>query len=50
MARYSTSVSTPLPVTAAFAYMSDVTHFAQWDPGVKQAVRVAGKGWRGASS
>lgn len=28
----------------AFAYMSDVTHFADWDPGVKKAVRVAGDG------
>ena len=44
MARYITSVPTPLSPAAAFAYMSDVTHFVDWDPGTKRAVRVAGDG------
>lgn len=44
MARYITSVPTPLSPAAAFAYMSDVTHFVEWDPGTKRAVRVAGDG------
>ena len=44
MTRYSTSVATPLPAAEAFAYMSDVTHFVEWDPGVQQAVRVTGDG------
>ena len=42
MAHYVTSVATPLSVAESFAYMADVTHFAEWDPGVKRAVRVAG--------
>jgi len=44
MARYRTSVTTPLPPAEAFAYMSDVTRFVEWDPGVKKVVRVAGDG------
>lgn len=44
MARYVTSVRSPLSVTEAFAYMADVTRFAEWDPGVKRAVRVGGDG------
>ena len=44
MARYVTSVSTPLSPQAAFDYMSDVRHFAEWDPGVMRAVRVSGDG------
>lgn len=45
MARYVTTVAAPsLSPEAAFAYMADVTHFPEWDPGVKQAVRVAGDG------
>lgn len=40
MARYVTSVATPMAPAAAFAYMADVTHFVEWDPGVKRAVRV----------
>ena len=32
MARYVTSVATPLSVAEAFAYMADVTHFVEWDP------------------
>ncbi len=43
MARYVTSVETPLSPEAAFAFMADVTRFAEWDPGVKRAVRVRGE-------
>ncbi len=44
MARYVTSVATPLSAAKAFAYMADVTHFVEWDPGVKRVLRVAGDG------
>jgi carbon monoxide dehydrogenase subunit G len=44
MARYVTTVSTPMSAAEAFAYMADVTHFAEWDPGVKRVVRVGGEG------
>lgn len=40
MARYVTSVATPLSATEAFAYMADVTHFVEWGPGVKRVLRV----------
>jgi len=44
MARYVTSVATPMSAAEAFAYMADVTHFVEWDPGVKRARLVAGEG------
>jgi hypothetical protein len=44
MARYVTSVATPLSPAEAFGYMGDVTRFVEWDPGIKRAVRVAGDG------
>jgi len=44
MARYTTTVATPLSPAEAFAFMADVTRFAEWDPGVKRAVRVQGDG------
>ncbi len=44
MARYVTSVRSPLSAAEAFAYMADVTRFVEWDPGVKRAVRVGGDG------
>jgi carbon monoxide dehydrogenase subunit G len=44
MARYVTAVRTPLAVEEAFSYLADVTHFQEWDPGVKKARRVAGDG------
>ncbi len=44
MARYVTSVATPLPADEAFYYMADVTKFSEWDPGVKHVRRVAGDG------
>ena len=44
MARYVTSVATPLSSAEAFAYMADVSHFVEWDPGIKRVSRVAGDG------
>ena len=44
MAHYLTSASTPLSAADAFAYMADVTHFVEWDPGVKRVRRVSGDG------
>lgn len=42
MARYVARISSPLPKDEAFAYMADLTNFAQWDPGVTEAVQVEG--------
>ena len=36
MARYVVHVRTPMPPAEAFAYMADLTNFAEWDPGVEQ--------------
>lgn len=44
MARYIARVRTPMSVDEAFAYMSDLTNFAEWDPGVKESVQVEGSG------
>lgn len=44
MARYITTVATPLSAGEAFAYLSDVSRFPEWDPAVARAVRVAGDG------
>lgn len=44
MARYITSVTSSRSAAEAFAYMADVTHFVEWDPGVKRVLRVAGDG------
>ena len=40
MARYTTSVQTPQPVEEAFAYLSDFSTTAEWDPGVVEAERL----------
>jgi hypothetical protein len=45
MAHYVTSVATPRSAADAFAYMADIRHFAEWDPGVKRVLRVAGDGF-----
>ncbi|MCB9507690.1 MAG: SRPBCC family protein [Myxococcales bacterium] len=45
MARYTTTIATPLSVDGAFSFMRDITRFAEWDPGVKRARRVRGDGW-----
>jgi hypothetical protein len=44
MARYQTRVRTHWAPTRAFAYMSDLENFDEWDPGTKQATRVEGDG------
>jgi carbon monoxide dehydrogenase subunit G len=44
MARYVVTVRTPRTPQAAFAFMSDLRNFAEWDPGVKRVTQVAGSG------
>lgn len=44
MARYRMSIRTDLPASEAFAYMADLTNFAEWDPGVSSAEQVSGQG------
>ena len=44
MARYQTRVKTPLGAAEAFDYVADLTNFAEWDPGVRRSVQVAGEG------
>jgi hypothetical protein len=44
MARYVMSVRTPMPPRDAFAYLSDLANFDDWDPGVSRAEQVAGDG------
>jgi carbon monoxide dehydrogenase subunit G len=44
MAKYVTTVRTPMSPEDAFAYMADLTNFEQWDPGVQKAGQVVGDG------
>jgi carbon monoxide dehydrogenase subunit G len=44
MARFVTRIHSPLPADEAFAFMADLTNFAQWDPGVSRAEQVEGDG------
>ena len=44
MARYVVSVSTDLSPGEAFAYMADLSNFAEWDPGVDTVEQVEGDG------
>lgn len=44
MARYVTSVHTPMEAAEAFAYLADLSNLAEWDPGVSRARKVAGEG------
>jgi carbon monoxide dehydrogenase subunit G len=44
MARYVTKVRTARFAEDAFAYMSDLRNFAQWDPGVKAVTQAEGDG------
>jgi carbon monoxide dehydrogenase subunit G len=44
MARYSTTVRSPLSPHDAFAYMADLRNFERWDPGVTGVVQVTGDG------
>ena len=44
MPKYQTVVLTPWSPDRAFAYLSDLCHFADWDPGVKRSVQIDGGG------
>ncbi len=44
MARYVVRVRTLMPPAEAFAYMADLTNFAEWDPGVDRVEQVDGNG------
>lgn len=44
MPHYRTAVRTPWSPQQAFDYLSDLEHFAEWDPGVKRSVQVSGDG------
>ena len=44
MARFVVHVRTPMPHAEAFAYMADLTNFAEWDPGVERVEQVEGYG------
>lgn len=44
MARYVVRVRTPIAPAEAFAYMADLTNFAEWDPGVSGVEQVEGAG------
>jgi hypothetical protein len=44
MAHYVVRVRTPRSPAEAFAYMADLVHFADWDPGVTRAEQVEGDG------
>ncbi len=44
MARYVVHVRTSMSPAEAFAYMADLTHFAEWDPGVDRVEQVSGDG------
>jgi carbon monoxide dehydrogenase subunit G len=44
MAHYRMRIRTGRPATESFAYLSDLTNFTDWDPGVTSAVQVEGDG------
>jgi carbon monoxide dehydrogenase subunit G len=44
MAKYVTTIETPMAADEAFAYLADLRNFADWDPGVQEAVQVEGDG------
>jgi hypothetical protein len=44
MARYVVSVRSPKSPAESFAYMADLTNFAEWDPGVVKVNQVEGDG------
>jgi polyketide cyclase/dehydrase/lipid transport protein len=44
MTRYLVHVRTPMAPAEAFAYMADLTNFAEWDPGVDRVDQVQGDG------
>ena len=44
MAQYVTRVGTERAVMDVFAYMADLRHFVDWDPGVRRVTQVEGEG------
>jgi carbon monoxide dehydrogenase subunit G len=44
MARYTTTVRTPMSPAEAFAFMADLRNFETWDPGVTGVTQVDGEG------
>ena len=44
MARYVVHIRSSKPAVEAFAYMADLSNFAEWDPGVEHAEQVQGDG------
>ena len=42
MARYATSIATPMSADEAFAYLADVTRYPEWDPSIIGVVQVVG--------
>ena len=44
MARYTTTVRSPLSPEQAFTYMADLRNFEHWDPGVTGVDQVRGDG------
>lgn len=44
MARYVVRVRSPKSPAEAFAYMADLAHFAEWDPGVTTVEQSEGAG------
>lgn len=44
MARYVVHVRSPKPPSESFAYMADLSHLAEWDPGVVKVEQAAGDG------
>ena len=44
MATYTTKLKSSQSSEEAFLYLADLSHFAQWDPGVTKATHVEGTG------
>jgi carbon monoxide dehydrogenase subunit G len=44
MAHYVATVRTPRAREEVFAYLSDLSNFEQWDPGVSSSTQVSGDG------
>ena len=44
MARYQTSIQTPMPLEQAFDFMADLRNFERWDPGVSSSQQGEGVG------
>ncbi len=44
MARYLVRIRSPKSPAEAFAYMANLTNFAEWDPGVTRVEQMKGEG------